>query len=283
MTISKESQGITRVEFYYLIQFQYLGFRFHGWQKQKDTYRTVQGMLERTLNFIFEKKIIFKTMGASRTDSMVSALESYCKLTTDTELSPRFILEELNKNLPADIKAINVESTTKEFRIINDSKLKTYQYFFSNQEKAHPFSAPFIANFTVDLNIRKIKLAAKMFQGHHNFSRYCFRPTPTKTYEREILKSEIKLNTEFTASFFPETTYIFEVQAQGFLRNQIRLMMGAIIMVGSGKMSLSELKESLIGQEFKLVSFIAPASGLQLLELSLSNHVPKASDKHITL
>lgn len=265
----KQIEIKSKKQYFYLLKFQYLGFRFHGWQKQTDNYRTVQGMLERTLNFIFEEKVNFKTMGASRTDSMVSANEAYCKITTHSEINIDFIFEELNKNLPADIHALELSKTTREFRIINDSKSKTYQYFFSNISKAHPFSAPFITNFHDKLDIELMKKAATLFEGEHNFSRYCYRPTPSKQYVRTLNSSKIIKNTEMTASFFPDETYIFEVQGAGFLRNQIRLMMGALIMVGSNQMSLEELEQSLIGQEFKLASFIAPASGLMLKELKL--------------
>lgn len=260
---------IQRDKFHYLVKFQYLGFRFHGWQKQPDNYRTVQGMLERTLNFIFDKKEDFKTLGASRTDAMVSALESFCKLTTTNEFEADFIFTELNKNLPQDIKALSVEKTTPEFQIINESKIKTYQYFFSNEHKPHPFSAPFITNFSGEMDMKKMHQAAKIFEGHHNFSRYCFRPNPDKNFEREILSSVIKDNKELTASFFPIKSYIFEVKASGFLRNQIRIMMGAIISVGYGEMTLDELSQSLIGVEFKLAAVVAPASGLMLKELNL--------------
>jgi len=260
---------IQRDKYNYLIKFQYLGFRFHGWQKQTETYRTVQGMLERTLNFIFEKKEVFKTLGASRTDAMVSAMESYCKLTTTNEFDPDFIFTELNKNLPQDIKALSVEKATPEFQIINDKKVKTYQYFFSNVHKPHPFSAPFITNFPGSLDMDLMHQAARIYEGHHNFSRYCFRPNPDKIFEREIISSFIKDNTELTASFFPKTSYIYEVCAYGFLRNQIRIMMGSIVSVGLGKMSIEELKASLVGEEFKLASIAAPASGLMLKELNL--------------
>ncbi len=256
-------------EFYYLIKFQYLGFRFHGWQKQKDTYRTVQGMLERTLNFIFKEEVEFKTMGASRTDSMVSAEESYCKLTTQTEFDANFIFQNLNQSLPQDIKVLDVKVTTKEFRIINDSKSKVYHYYFCNEQKPHPFSAPFMTNFSDKLDMDLLQQAAKIFEGEHNFSRYCFRPTPTKQYIRTIDFSEVRVNTEISASFFPSKSYVYEVRGSGFLRNQIRLMMGAIIMVATNQMSIEELKESLVGEEFKLASFIAPASGLMLKNLSL--------------
>ncbi len=67
-------------KYHYLLEIEYLGFRLHGWQKQKDTHRTVQGMLDRTLNTVLEHEN-FKTLGASRTDAMVSSQGTFCKLT----------------------------------------------------------------------------------------------------------------------------------------------------------------------------------------------------------
>jgi tRNA pseudouridine38-40 synthase len=257
-------------KYYYLISFQYLGFRFHGWQKQLETYRTVQGMLERTIKFIIEHDN-FKTLGASRTDAMVSAEKSLCKLTIDTELKETDEEFEhlLNKNLPADIKVLSFKETTKELLIITDSKMKQYHYYFCNEFKPSPFIAPFMTNFNEELDIEKMKIAAKMFEGEHNFSRYCYRPTEGKQYIRVIDKCEIVLNTEITASFFPEVTYLLNIEGKGFLRNQIRLMMGALVQVGTGKKSLESLEKSLIGEEFQLVSSMAPASGLMLKEIDL--------------
>ena len=200
---------------------------------------------------------------------MVSAHESYCKLTTDTEYNSDELFIKLNENLPADIKALSVKKSTREFRIINDSKSKVYQYFFCNEKRAHPFAAPFMTTFSDKLDLELMKKAAKIFEGEHNFSRYCFRPTPTKQYVRSVDSSCIKENNEMTASFFPEKSYIFEIHGAGFLRNQIRLMMGALVMVGSGQMSIEDFKKTLIGEEFKLASFIAPASGLVLKNLNL--------------
>lgn len=255
-----------RPEFYYIATIQYLGFRLHGWQKQKLTHKTVEGMLERTLIFVLEEQKI-KTLGASRTDAMVSAVKSVCKITLEKDTDPKWLMDELNKNLPQDIKVLDLKRSTKEFQVISDTKVKEYHYYFCSELKAHPFSAPYMTNFQEKLDINKMKEAAKLFEGHHNFSRYCFRPTPTKVYERTIDFCEVQENTDFTASFFPENSYVLKVHGKGFLRNQVRLMMGALVMVGNGELSLEQIKESLIGEEFKLVSFIAPASGLMLKDI----------------
>jgi len=83
-----------------------------------------------------------------------------------------------------------------------------------------------------------------------------------------MLRSEVVENTLYTANFFPENSYIFHIHAEGFLRHQVRLMMGALIQVGRGELSLDQIKESLRPDTPHLqMDFIAPASGLILRKL----------------
>ena len=105
---------------------------------------------------------------------------------------------------------------------------------------------------------------AKLFEGHHNFKHYCYRGNENKIYEREVLSSEVKINTELTASFFPETSYVFIVKGTGFMRHQVRLMMVTIIMTGAGQITLEQVSESLKGNEISFKNFVAPSSGLLL-------------------
>ena len=83
--------------YYYLIHLEFLGFRYHGWQKQPQV-KTIQHMLDRTLNFIFEHDQ-FKTLGASRTDAMVSAHHHLSELFTYHELDPSELLQKLNMSI----------------------------------------------------------------------------------------------------------------------------------------------------------------------------------------
>ena len=95
----------------YLLHISFLGFRYHGWQKQKDQ-KTIQHMLERTIKHILPSHT-FKTIGCSRTDAMVSAEHFVCELLIDHELHCSHFLDELNQNLPADICALKVENKPK--------------------------------------------------------------------------------------------------------------------------------------------------------------------------
>ena len=248
---------------------QYLGYRLHGWQKQPGV-KTVEGLITKTLRYVMPEAQ-YKILGTSRTDAMVSAEESAFELFLDHE--PLQDLEEFldlfNKNLPQDIKALSIEEVDDKFNIIQHSKIKEYAYLFSVGEKFHPFCAPFMANFQEELDIQKMKEAAALFQGTHNFKNYCVRVSEKSTFDREMIKSELIENTEYTANFFPERSFIFHIHAAGFLRHQVRLMMGTLVLVGRGELSLDQVAESLQPDTPHLqMDYIAPASGLILKKIS---------------
>lgn len=256
---------MSRKRFYYFIKIQYLGYRLHGWQKQPDV-KTVEGLVTKTLGWVMPEAK-YKILGTSRTDAMVSAEESAFELFLDHEPLEDMgeFLEIFNKNLPQDIRALSIEEVDKNFNIIQHSKTKEYAYLFSIGKKFHPFCAPFMANFQEDLDIEKMKQAAKLFEGTHNFKNYCVRVSEKSTFEREMIISEIVENTVYTANFFPERSYIFHIHASGFLRHQVRLMMGALVLVGRGELSPEDIKESLQPDSSHLqMDYIAPASGLIL-------------------
>lgn len=251
-------------KYHYLLELEYLGFRLHGWQKQSTTHRTVQGMLDRTLITVLEHEN-FKTLGASRTDAMVSSLSSLCKLTIkDDDIDPDLLKNKLNSNLPADIKIKNLSRTTEELRIINDPKEKEYHYYFCNDSAASPMIAPYMVNYLEQLDLELMQKAAKIFEGAHNFKNYCYRANENKQFERVVDFCEVKVNDILSASFFPEISYVFIVKGKGFMRHQVRMMIAAIVMVGSGQISLDQLAESLKGEEINFKIFVAPSSGLQL-------------------
>ncbi|MFD1095997.1 tRNA pseudouridine(38-40) synthase TruA [Salegentibacter chungangensis] len=261
-----------RKRYFYLIKIQYLGYRLHGWQKQPDV-KTVEGLITKTFRWVMPDAKI-KILGTSRTDAMVSAQESAFELFKDHEPleDPEEFLKTFNLNLPQDIRATSIQEVDAAFNIIQHPKVKEYAYLFSYGEKNHPFCAPMMANFMFDLDIEKMKEAAKLFEGSHNFINYCVRVSDKSKFEREIAKSEIIENTEITASFFPEKSYVFHVHGEGFLRHQVRLMMGALIQVGKGELSLKDIEKSLNpeNREYQM-DYIVPASGLILNKLGLQD------------
>ena len=231
-------------KYFYVLKVQYLGYRFHGWQKQPNL-KTVHLMIDRTLNYIFDGKR-FKTLGSGRTDAMVSAQDAAFEL---------FVY---------DIRALSIKQVDEAFNIINQAKIKEYLYVFAQGQKHHPFCAPIMTTILEELDLELMKQGAKLFEGFHNFKTYCYKATDNGIYEREILTCEIVENNIFTANFFPKTSYLLRVRGQGFMRNQIRLMMGALIKLGRGEISLDYIEASLTSDSIEVMDYIAPASGLIL-------------------
>ncbi len=250
--------------YYYLMKIQYLGYRFHGWQKQPDV-KTVHLMIDRTLKFIL-KDVRFKTLGAGRTDAMVSANEAALELFIYNEpiLNFEVFLDLFNHNLPQDIRALSIIEVDKSFNVIQDSKLKEYHYVFSEGRKNHPFCAPIMTTILEPLNVDIMKEGAKLFEGSHNFKTYCYKATNKGEYHRAIVSSEIIDNDIYTANFFPKQSYVFKVRGKGFMRNQIRLMFGVLIKLGRGEVTLEYIESTLKPDSTEVMDYIAPASGLIL-------------------
>lgn len=254
-------------KYYYLIHIQYLGFRFHGWQKQEGL-KTVHLMIDRTVRFIL-KHDNFKTLGTSRTDAMVSANNSAFELFMREEIDQEWFMDEMNTYLPSDIAVTAVKEVDKTFNIINTPRIKEYIYLFSFGQKNHPFSASTMESFTHNLDLDLMKKGAELFLGQHNFRKYCTKPSEKTNFHREVLVSEIVENDIYKANFYPEKSYMFRVSSQGFMRNQVRLMMGQLFELGRGNISLETLRVSLLEEADKgHLNYIASASGLILQKVT---------------
>jgi tRNA pseudouridine38-40 synthase len=241
-----------------------LGFRYSGWQPQPKQ-RTVAGMLNKTLKHILPERS-FKILGAGRTDAKVSALQMAFELFLEdgplTSLSD--FESEMNANLPPDIKVLQVLATTKDFNIIQDSTIKEYVYLFSHGSKNHPFCAPFMANIMEPLDIAAMAAAASCFEGTHDFSCYTARLKGSTQVIRTIKRCELLENTVLTANFFPKKSYALYVEGKGFMRYQIRMIMGALIQLGRKEMDVGQIKASLKEGCPMVLPYVAPGSGLLL-------------------
>ena len=109
--------------------------------------------------------------------------------------------------------------------------------------------------------------AATLFIGEHYFRNYTVKSEGKRNYKREILECQLLENTLWQANFFPSDSYVLKVVGQGFLRYQVRLMMAALVLLGSGEITEADISNSLkAGVDFR-INYIVPGSGLVLFDL----------------
>lgn len=257
----------------YLLKLQFLGFRYSGWQQQPGE-RTIEGMLRKTLRFVLPGRKV-GLLGAGRTDARVSATDFAVQLNLPGPAlaSLEEVQVALDANLPPDIVVRSLQEVPEGFNAIRDATYKVYRYYFTFGEKPHPFCAPLLGYFPDSLDIGAMKQAAPAFVGRHDFSAFITRPSAATLTHREVSAARIERNNDLTASFFPEDSYFFQVEGQGFGRYQVRNMMAALVALGRGVLTIGELVKSLQTGTPSGIAEIAPSSGLQLLETRFSGTV----------
>ncbi len=249
----------------YILTLSFLGFRYHGWQKQEGV-KTVQKMLERTINFIIDQD--FKTLGAGRTDKMVSALDYKCELFTTTALPDDF-LTLLKQNLPKDIRALGLKKKTTDFNIIQDIQAKEYRYYFTQKILEHPFLSPYITEVSKELDFDLIEHGLKAFEGNNNYTSFSKSKAPLDENKRQILSAKLLKNQNLPWGIeFDFPVYCFQFISKGFMRYQVRFMTQALFALGEQKINLTEIQNQLKNPTHRLTKK-APASGLVLYKTSL--------------
>lgn len=252
----------------YLLHIQFLGFRFRGWQHQPGR-QTVEGMLKKTLKFVLPGMPI-KVLASGRTDAKVSAeaLPVSLYLREALPMDEDAFTQEVNRNLPPDIRILTVREVDQEFNVIQDVVWKEYHYYFSNEPGFHPYAAPFIGYFHEPVDIGRMREAAPLFEGTHTFESFCSRPGGKASFKRSVGLSKIEINTYQSAPHMPENTYAYIVRSNGFLRYQVRMMVGALVMLGRGELHETDIIKALNGEAQLAITTVAPASGLVLKEVS---------------
>lgn len=253
--------------FTYLFTIQYLGYRYHGWQKQPGV-KTIQQVLERSFRGWLGHSE-FNILGAGRTDAGVSCANGAFELFSAKEVPMQGLLEGMNSYLPDDVRLLSVKPIGPDFNIIQDVKEKEYRYYFSFGQKPNPISAPHVVVFSSLLDVARMKTGAALFQGLHDFRNFCTKPKPDADFQREMLLSQLDEHGMADPDWeLAHPIYCFRVRAKGFMRNQVRLMMGALYELGNGELELEQLENALSGKlAAKPLAYIAPPSGLVLQEV----------------
>lgn len=235
---------------------EYAGTNYAGWQVQNKKYRTVQETLEKALQKVLQKRI--KIIGSGRTDAGVHARAQAANFKTDSNIAIYKLQKALNTVLPDDIAVIKTEEVGLDFHSRFSAKSKVYRYTILNRPSRPAISRDTVYFFPYPLNLKLMRKDARILLGRHNFK--SFQAADKK--ERGAVRTIKNLNITRDKDFI----YI-DIEADGFLYNMVRNIVGTLIEIGRGKLPEGSTKKILPARNRQLAGPAVPAKGLCLLEV----------------
>lgn len=239
----------------YLIDFSYSGANFSGYQKQPGK-RTVQDEIEKVLSSINNNNSV-KLTSSGRTDALVNAIHQKAHFDLDKKIGAYKLNGALNSYLPDDIYINSVTKVDNLFHARYMVKSKTYEYLI-NTGDYNPLLRTHVYQYCKPLNIRKMKKAVKYFIGKHDFTTFVSAEDKKEDKVREIYDASVDEKEGIIKITF---------KGSGFLKYQVRNMVGTLIKVGEEKV-LPDIILSLLEKKDRKCAFLcAPAQGLTLTDV----------------
>lgn len=240
-----------------LVTVSYNGSAYKGWAKQINT-KTIQGTIEDTLSRYFDSEI--NVYASGRTDAGVHALGQAFHFDAPKEIKDLELFRHaLNCMLPNDIHFIKAVIVKDDFHARYNAKGKEYVYqlYFGEND---PFLNCRVAIIKKDFSVLKFAKALTYFYGKHNFQNFTSKEEDEKKFVRHIksIKTRIK-----------GKKIIIKFCGDGFMRYQIRYMVGTALAVAKGQMTFKDLKKLInpINSERSVVCYKAGPEGLYLVKV----------------
>lgn len=239
----------------FLIKFSYDGSNYYGFQRQPSK-KTIQKELEDALYSINNNQEA-PVVATGRTDKNVHATCQYMHTDLNVKINENQLKRAMNTKLPNDIHVIKVKKVSDNFHARYDIVSKEYKYYI-NMNEYNPLERNYVFQYNHKLNVGKMKKAIKYFKGTHDFRAFVTENKDKKNCIRTITVAKILSNKG-------KLTIIF--RGTGFLRYQVRNMVGILIRVGEEKIEPKEVKTILISKDRSNSGKTAPAEGLYLTDV----------------
>ena len=240
----------------YLICISYDGTDFCGYQIQ-DNGRTVGGEMLAVLKRVFGS--VSNMAGCSRTDSGVHALNYFISFKAESNLQPETVVKALNANLPEDISVKNCCFVPDDFHARYSVVSKEYEYRIYSSKVRSPFFRNKALQVRYPINTALLNEAANYFVGKQDFRSFMASGSKITDTVRTVYKAEVKES---------ENGFItFNISADGFLYNMVRIAVGTLLEVQQGKLSPKDIKTIIEAQDRSKAGFTAPPQGLYLKEV----------------
>ena len=239
----------------YLIKFSYDGTNFFGFQKQPNL-RTVEDELEKAL-FNINDHTPTKLIASGRTDKGVHAKMQVANFHLNVDITLNKLKMALNSLLPEDIHVFDTEIVTEDFHSRYMVKKKTYQYVL-NMGEYDPMSRNYVYQLGRVLDVNKMNKAIKSFVGKHDFKNFVSNEAIKNDYTREIYDCSIRKDNK---------QLFFEFTGNGFMKYQIRNMVGTLIKIGLGKLDVDIIDRIFEDESLQALIYTAPSCGLYLIDV----------------
>jgi tRNA pseudouridine38-40 synthase len=238
----------------YFLQLSYKGTRYFGWQRQPKEI-SVQEVLENAFSIILREEIA--VTGAGRTDTGVHASFYIAHFDTENEITdPVQLVYKLNRFLPSDIAIQKIWKVDNEFHARFSAVSRTYKYFISTVK--NPYNTETSFHYTVPLNVDLMNEAAKTLFEFTDFTSFSKLHTDVKTNNCKIYLAEWEKQGD---------QLVFTIKADRFLRNMVRAIVGTLIEVGKGKISIEEFVEIIERKDRGEAGTSVPPQGLFLVDI----------------
>ena len=261
-----------------LIKAAYNGKNYCGFQSQKNGV-TVQGKLTEAAKIAFKTQCL--VTGCSRTDSGVHA-KGFCATVIPASLEsaqsegqnddwtcvpPDKICEVLNNYLPHDIAVIDAAFVGTDFHPRYDAESKEYSYVISDRGVRDPFRDGLVTRVLYKISddaVHLMNIAAESFCGTHDFRAFMAAGSKIETTVRTVHRAEVKRIGD---------DIVFEVSADGFLYNMVRIMTGTLLAVAQGKIAANDIVKIIQSQDRRNAGVTVPPDGLYLNKVEYTKPV----------
>jgi tRNA pseudouridine38-40 synthase len=239
----------------YKLTVSYDGTRYQGWQKQKNTDKTIQAIVENALGKTAGYPV--EIYGSGRTDAGVHAKGQTLSCSLRGKIREETFQEVINSLLPEDIRVIRTELVKNGFHARYSASGKCYEYHIDTRQKQDVFERRYSYHFPYKVDKKKMEEAARILMGTHDFAAFTDKKEEKSTirsiYDIMIAGQDGKI----------QITY----RGNGFLYHMVRILTGTLLEVGMGKLTTEEIAGALVTGERKKAGFMAPAKGLFLKEV----------------
>lgn len=235
---------------------EYDGTRYNGWQSQKNG-KGIQELITNAIRQVTGEEI--KLNGSGRTDAGVHAYGQTANFLTESKIPIDKFPLAVNSFLPKDIVILSACEMPKDFHARYSVHGKKYMYIINNSKIRSALN--FYREYQVpeQLDYKAMKKAAEFFEGTHDFRAFMASGSKIKDTVRTIKKVQLKKR--------EDDRIIFNFTGEGFLYNMVRIMVGTLLDVGTGKIKPEEVKDIILSKERVRAGKTVPAQGLYLMEV----------------